>query len=197
MTKHVKIIGCLLKGVFSGQISYDEKPYTKISLEGDERIAWSKEIFSKIQVNEQIDTKSIVCQCILFSDEAVSDCMFFPVDKTNAWQWKEVVKAAEAMGIKPARWLIDGKELAKNINSSLPNSKSGEIKQAYIYAKPKLDLPKECTPWRTTTKETQIINSKPKQPEQVIAEPPKQAPLPNDSTSVYDALRKIATSPKN
>lgn len=201
MDNHIKIIGCLQKGIFSGQISYNDGPYSKISIGGEEKISWSQDLFSQIRDNEQIDTKNTVCQCILVSDQCLNSQSFFTITKSNPWEWNEVVQAVDATTLRPVKWRLDGLQLVEIINRSLPNARNGKIKEGFLYTYPKINPPKNAKPWSApqqtcANKETVASEHRLKEMQRVAVNN-KPEPQPENSSSVYDALREIANSPKN
>ncbi len=201
MDNHIKIIGCLQKGVFSGQISYNDGPYSKISIGGEEKISWSQDMFSQIRDNEQIDTKNTVCQCILVSDQCLDSESFFTITKSNPWEWDEVVKAVDVTTLRPVKWKLDGLHLEENINRSLPNVHNGKLKEGFLYTYPKITPPKNAKPWsnsqQTCVKKESVSSEHSPKEIQRLAVKKQPEPQPENSSNVYDALREIANSPKN
>ena len=199
MDNHIKIIGCLQRGLFCAQISYNGKAFTKISLEGEEKIPWSKDIFFRIRDNEQIDTNNAICQIVLFSDTKLEDVnVFFDLAKTATWKWSEIISAIEAMGIKPASWKLEGVALKEKINNSLPHLKKGKLGEGFIYASPKIEPPEDCVPWKNTenVKPVEALENKPIEKHR-IAKKTTEKPAPEKSSKIFDALRDMANTPKN
>lgn len=201
MPDRISIVGYITNNQFSGQIAMEEVPFKELCFEGENKIMWSEEVFTKILDNEQIDTTSYKFQILLFSDVKQDMNLFSSLSnlaKTNSY-WDEVVKAAEAWDLRPCKWVIDSKELKPEVQVSLPTSKNSKI-IGYIYSLSALRIPDKCKPWHenqtripVTLPNAQKLN----EPEQILATQQTSAPKPVGGTELYDALRDESLTPKN
>lgn len=202
MGNKIAIVGFIEKGFFRAQISYDKKSYTELSFYGENKAEWSTDIFKLIVENEQIDLQRSACKILILSDVQLSEVQCIPSEKTLAWNWKEIVAVAEASGWKPGKWIVDDKELSKELNRSLPLDVRVKFEmKRYIYSFPAVTIPKKCVPWRGNIfpEENGDSISKKEVPrqKQKIAEPDITSPMPADGSELYNLLSKLAHRPKH